>query len=125
MIKRILISVVVVVILGLVFLWFVAGGAAAVARTAGSIGNPISFLFGNGTSTQFIKLPWQVSLTRGPDISGYVDEADRQLAESDSQDEYQQDADPQEAQSFGNPSPYAGAITLGRGDPKASSPNEE
>ncbi|MDZ4227221.1 MAG: hypothetical protein U1D26_01960 [Patescibacteria group bacterium] len=125
MIKRILIFVVVVVIIGLVFLWFVAGGAGAVARTAGSMGNPISFLFGNGTSTQFIKLPWQVSLTRGPDISGYVDEADRQLAESNSQDAYQQDADPQEAQSFGNPSPYVGAITLGRGDPKASSPYEE
>ena len=126
MIKRVLIITLVVFIILLIIFWFVAGGWAAAARTARSLSNPLEFIFGTSTSFSFIKLPWQpAEVTRGPDVSGYAGEADalNQASGNDGQDYFERRT-PQ-AQSFDNPSPYIGAVTITEDAATESDPARE
>jgi hypothetical protein len=110
-------------------LFFLTGGWSKLSRAAGSLSNPLSLIFGNGTSTYSIQLPWQASLTQGPDISQYTgqEQVDGQRQVSDTQQEseslLQQTYD---AKSFGDPSPYRGEILLSNrtSDPEAGASGE-
>ena len=123
MIKRILIGVGIFVIIGLIILWLIQGGASAVARTASGLGSPLSFIFGGGNPFGSLQLPWQPEMTRGPDISQFADQADQLLA-GDTGDIYQSDRTTQ-ILSYGTPSPYVGSIRLARGAPEESDSSQE
>ncbi len=126
MIKRVLIVSVVIFVIGSIIFWLVSGGLAAAGRVARNFTNPIALIFGNGTSTgMFIRLPWQPeSPTRGPDISGYADEADAQNRASG--DEAQQPPNVgMQVRSFGNPSPYVNAIRFTENNAAESDPSRE
>lgn len=129
MIKRILIVVGIVFVIGLLILWLIRGGAAAVGRTAHTLTNPITLIFGSGTSTGgSLWLPWQpAEPTRGPDISQYADEAAQALAQipPDEGGQEQQNDRMSQIQQFGNPSPYVGSARLSQGEARASSAAEE
>src|SRR3989338_2180491 len=114
MIKRVLIISLVFFIIGLILFWLISGGLSASARTARTLGNPIDYIFGSGTSPGIsFRLPWQpASLPQGPDISGDA-EVDAQN-DAPGNEERGSNASPQpsELRTFGNPSPSAGKITL-------------
>lgn len=112
MIKRVLIVSVVVFIIALIIFWFLTGGWAAAGRAARSLSNPLELIFGTSTSGSFIKLPWQPGeLTRGPDITDYAGEADARILASGDEDQYS-GTPPAQTQNYGNPSPYAGKVSI-------------
>ena len=113
MIKRILIVSAIIFVIGLIVFWLVSGGWGAVARTARTFMNPMDYLFGQNPSGTFLRLPWQPSeLTRGPDISGYAEEADARLLASGDDDQSLDVRTQAQARTFGNPSPYVGKVKL-------------
>jgi hypothetical protein len=117
-------------VVALVILWLVAGGASAVARTARTFTNPVALIFGSGTSTGFfVTLPWQISVPQGPDISGYangVDAGGQSNTPGEYLDRYNAlNARAEALRTFGNPSPYEGEVTLANGDTSASDPAKE
>ena len=127
MIKRVLIVVVVLVLIGLVVVWLIGGGASAVAKGARALTNPVALIFGNGTSTGIsIRLPWQLDPVRGPDISQFADQADQQLAQIPADEADQgQSSGRSDILQFGVPSPYVGAVTISFGEARARNPAEE
>lgn len=127
MIKRILIVLGIVIVVGLIVLWLIQGGASAVARVARTITNPVELFFGDGSSSGLLRLPWQpTDLTRGPDISQFADEADRQLAGTVPDGLQDQEGDRvSRLESFGTPSRYVGMIRLSYGAPDESGPAQE
>jgi hypothetical protein len=118
MIARILTVLFFFILICAIAFWLISGGWATITRTASILVNPASIV-GNGTSTGLFQLPWQpTSLTRGPDISQLAIQADAQIAgDSSAQD---QTNVPAQSQTFGNPSPYAGEITISEGGATAS-----
>ena len=124
MIKRVLITSLIVFIIALIVFWLMTGGWAAVARTARTLMNPLDFFIGQNPSGSFIKLPWQFeSPTRGPDISEYAAEADRyNEASGDEGNATSPDSVMQVGQvrASGYGSPYSGRVTIS-GDTAAES----
>lgn len=121
MIRRILFILGIVIVLGLIALWLIQGGAASVIQVARNFTNPISLLSGGSSEGGFFKLPWQPDeLTRGPDISGYVDEVNRQIEQTPPE---QSGGTP--VTSLGNPSPYAGSVRLSGSAVWESDPRQE
>lgn len=126
MIKRILIIVGIVVVIGLILLWFLQGGTSAVVHAAQNFSNPFSGMFGGQTGgATSLQLPWQpTDLTRGPDISDYVAQSEQQQSGGPTQNASQGDGQAQPTPS-GTPSPYVGAVHLSLGDAQASDPSLE
>jgi hypothetical protein len=125
--RRIFFVVLFFFVILLIIVWLISGGASAAARTAKSLANPLNIIFYNGTSTgNTILLPWQLpALTRGPDISQYANTADQQLEAASQNQGENAPQDPGQARTFGNPSPYAGKVTVGNNDATASDPAQE
>lgn len=131
MIKRILIILAIVVLLGLLILWVIQGGPAAAIRTAKTFLNPLSLIGGGEGSGATLRLPWQpAETTRGPDMSEYLGSS----AGQDTQDEGQpavMNVGPSTAggtadiSAFGTPSPYINTIHLQRGNAEESDPSQE
>jgi hypothetical protein len=112
MIKRVLIVTFIFIILALFVFWIVTGGIGAAMRAGANFTNPVGLIFGSGTSTgTFIQLPWQPAAPpRGPDISGYADQANTDIQSL--QNGGASDTTAAQAATFGNPSPYVGQITI-------------
>ena len=125
MIKRVLITSLVIFVIALFIFWLMTGGWAAASRTARSLANPLELIFGTSTSGSFIKLPWQPGeLTRGPDIGGYASEAAQLNYTSDSRE--QTPAETQSPSGLGAyPSPYAGRVRIMGGGATESDPSKE
>lgn len=117
MIKTVLWWLLWVIILLLIVLWFISGGPKKVAQAARGLANP----FG-GTATGTVQLPWQVGIPQGPDISGLAESSDNSIGQGGPGD---QTTNEQQAQDFGNPSPYATQIRLSAEGATASDPNAE
>ena len=122
MIRYILILTAVLMLITLAFVWLLTGGWGKITHGGINFANPIDIIFFHGTTTGgHLVLPWQLSITQGPDISQYVDEANRETGNTSSDIESPQDQyspsqnQPQELQTFGNPSPYRGKVLLGAG----------
>lgn len=129
MIRRILWILFIFMIVALVALWLYTGGASAVARTAHTFTNPVALIFGNGGSGSFITLPWQIGVPQGPDISSFA-EGDDTGATPQTQEEYAAQNDALQARAealrtFGNPSPYVGAITIRGSATAETDPGQE
>lgn len=125
MLKTILTTILILVILALVIFWLVTGGIQRAWGVGKSFTNPIALIFGNGTSTgASITLPWQPASTRGPDISDYVGQADAQQSAADAGSS-EPDATVTNLQQYGNPSPYAGQVTIAGDNATAASPAQE
>ncbi|OGG50930.1 hypothetical protein A2763_02745 [Candidatus Kaiserbacteria bacterium RIFCSPHIGHO2_01_FULL_54_36] len=127
MIKRVLWTALIVFVILLIIFWLVTGGWGAVARTARSLMNPFDFFIGKSPSGSFIRLPWQPaeSPTRGPDISGYAEEADTQNASAGADEQVSMPSTvlPQsQTQKFSNPSPYVGRVQITSNTATESSP---
>ena len=126
MIRQILIGFAAAIVIILILLWLITGGLGKVASYAKRIGNPIEYIFFNGTSTSgYFRLPWQPDLTMGPiyEIPDSEDTADtddepRSTEEDLSQAQKDYDALMKEAdaaRTFGEPSPERGNVHLGAG----------
>ena len=122
MIRYILILTAVLMLITLALVWLLTGGWGKITHGGINFANPIDIIFFHGTTTGgHLVLPWQLSITQGPDISQYVDEANRETGNTSSDIESTQDqysappSQPQELQTFGNPSPYRGKVLLGAG----------
>lgn len=123
MIRTILGIVLALFLIGVILFWIVTGGISRAWRTGIHFTNPISVIFGNGTTTGvLIHLPWQIETTRGPDISDYVGIADGQLEAGTQADTA---AGTSYLQQFGTPSPYVGAVTIVGNNATASDPTQE
>ncbi len=122
MIVTVLKWLVIFIVIGLIAMWLIAGGWAASMRTIKALGNPVEFFFGTGSTTlSTITLPWGPGEIRGPDISGYADEANRINGVSgDEPDSIEAGDATSEAKTFGNPSPYSGKVSLRIGGAKES-----
>ncbi len=120
MIRRVLIVVAVLVILGLFILWLIRGGASAVVNTVRSLANPIALISG-GASGGSLRLPWQPEASNGTSFAQDVQAADQRIAALSGE----QTDQPSHPQDFGTPSPFEGAVTLSLGGAHASSPGEE
>ncbi len=133
MIKRILIASTVVFVLGLLSFWIFTGGIESTARTAKNLLNPIDFIFGTGTSTERIfRLPWQLDLPTGPDISGYSTEVGEGYQGTQEQDRAAIEAQygpliagSSDPRTFGNPSPNTGKVTFANTATSESDPARE
>lgn len=125
-IRTILIVVFFLMIIGLIIFWIVSGGPQRAWEVGKNFSNPIAYIFGAGSTTaSLIKLPWQPTDVRGPDISDYVQAADQQqsAANTDGGTSGGQ-TDTSRLQQFGTPSPYQGQVTIS-GDNLSSDPTEE
>jgi hypothetical protein len=123
MIKRILIVVGVIVVIGLILLWIIQGGITSAIHAAENFRNPLSF-GGDTGSISTLQLPWQpADMTRGPDISGYVAQSEQQASDLGGA------ATPQSGPVMpipsGTPSPYVGKVHLSLGAPTESDPSLE
>lgn len=116
MIKRILLVLLVFMVVALVALWLISGGVSSITNTAKNLVNPVNFFTGSDTSGSSIRLPWQIDAPRGPDISslasGYSDDPDGQTPEEYATAYQELNARAIELQTFGDPSPYAGTVSL-------------
>ena len=112
MIKRVLIIVFIVFVLGIALLWLIEGGGGVVARTAKSFGNPIGFLFGGNISGGSITLPGQPAYTQGVDISQYVGQADQLVGADAGSNNAGTASSQQDASTLGTPSPYQGRVSI-------------
>ena len=125
MIKRVLIVSLSIFVVALILFWFFTGGWAAVSRTAHSLMNPLNLIFNASTTGSFFKFPWQPDeMTRGPDIGDYVLEADA-VAQSSGSENQPASYEPSPTRSFGNPSPYAGKVTIAENTAGVSDPAKE
>lgn len=117
MVRRILLILLAFMVVALVALWLVAGGASAVARTARSLTNPVALIFGEGTSTGLaIHLPWELGIPQGPDISSFAESAGSEGSGQTPEEyaaQYQAlNARAEDIRTFGNPSAYVGKVTI-------------
>jgi hypothetical protein len=123
MIRTVLITVLIFFIIGLFIFWLVTGGAQRAWNIGKFFTNPVAVILDNSSTTgTYITLPWQPESTRGPDISAYVDQADQQKASADSADA---NSPVTELAQYGNPSPYAGMVTIASNNASASDPAQE
>jgi hypothetical protein len=126
MIRTILLTVFIVLVLGLVIYWLVTGGVQRAWQVGKNFSNPIALIFGNGTTTgTYITLPWQPTPTRGPDIGDYVGVADQQQQVADAQTNAGAAQSPSQLAQYGNPSPYAGAVTISGNNATDADPSQE
>jgi hypothetical protein len=105
-------------ILIVVVLWFVSGGPSKVVTAASNLINPFG---GGGTNT--FALPWQMPMTRGPDISQLAAQYDASVPSTDSQSGSVSSG--KQNPDMGVPSPYSGRIRLSLGGALESNPNAE
>lgn len=115
MIRRILWVLFFFIVLALIALWLLGGGGATVKRTAERFTNPVEWLLGSGEPGSPIRLPWQLSIPQGPDISGLTESekgAGGQTPEEYAQSYEELSKRAQALQTFGNPSAYRGTVTL-------------
>lgn len=115
MIRRILLILFIFMVIALIALWLITGGASAVVRATKNFVNPINIFTGGDTSGSFIRLPWQIDAPRGPDISSLASGYDDQSAQTP--EEYaaayeKLNAQAIELQTFGDPSSYVGKVSL-------------
>lgn len=129
MIKRILITVAILMVLTLVALWLWLGGVTKIITFVRGMSNPIEF-FAGGDGSYVITLPGAPAMPRGADISaitgGYDASSDPESQLEELQDRYdalKQEAD--DAKSFGEPSPYRGKVTLSAADARESAASRE
>ena len=124
MIRRILIGFGVATVVILFLLWLVTGGVQKTINTAKRIGNPIDYIFFNGTSTTgYFRLPWQPEeLAQGPSIPDISvsssDEKPQTTEEELTQTQKEYDAlvsDTEAARTFGDPSPERGKVSINAG----------
>jgi hypothetical protein len=120
MIKTILLWLFWTIIVLLILFWFISGGPGKVVQAAHNLTNP----FGS-TGTSTVQLPWQVSIPQGADISNLTGTGDNSIDQSAQDDQTNQAANEQQAQNFGNPSPYASQIRMSAEGATASDPNAE
>jgi len=116
-------------VLGLIIFWLLSGGIGATARTAKGLINPIDFLFGGGASGTPLRLPWQLELPRGPDISGYSEEdqvsgysQEKERALIEAQYGPTIEIPEYDPRTFGNFSPSRGRIVFGSENTSESNP---
>ncbi len=129
MVRRILGWLLVGLVLLLIALWLVGGGAMLIAQTARSFINPINFLTGGDTSGAFIRLPWQIDMPVVADLSSLGsssgEDADTQTPEEYAARYQELSARAAEAQSFGNPSAYADRVSVRAGAASERDPARE
>ncbi|OGG58670.1 hypothetical protein A2853_02810 [Candidatus Kaiserbacteria bacterium RIFCSPHIGHO2_01_FULL_55_17] len=132
MIKKILIGFAIATVVILFLLWLATGGFREVAGIARGITSPLTADFWSGLSLSQLRLPWQPEPVRGPDISGgnpageggETQTTEEELASA--QKEYDDMMKKlQDAQTFGEPSPFRGQVTLAQGGAVESSPSAE
>lgn len=127
MIRRILWRVVIGIFILLLLLWLISGGFSAVGKTARTLVNPVSFIVNGSTSGSAIRLPWQIDAPLGADLSGSTSASSN---EGQTPEEYAQayrDLSKRavEAQTFGDPSSYAGKVSLRGGETSERDPSRE
>lgn len=130
MVRRILGWLLVALVLVLIALWLVGGGAALIAQAARSLVNPIGFITNSDTSGARIRLPWQIDMPTVADLSALESSYDEESVDMQTPEEYaaryqELSARAAEAQSFGNPSAYADRVSLHAGDMSAHDPARE
>lgn len=114
----------IVVILALAWLW--AGGWANIKAAVAGMPNPLDIIWGTSTSTYQIRLPWQIDVPQGPDISGLAEDGNNQSSNrssgdssarlSDLQSRYDSlSAQARDPRLKGAPSPAAGLVTISVG----------
>ena len=83
MIKRILGSVFALIIVILIVMWFLGGGAHRAYQSSSKLSNPLSLFFGEGNGETF-RLPWQTTLDLPNDPFGTTSPAETEgIASSD------------------------------------------
>lgn len=114
MIRRILLILLLFMVVALVVLWLITGGISAVTDTAKRLVNPVNVFTGGDVSGSFIRLPWQIDSPRGPDISSIASEegAGGQTPEEYAAAYEKLNERAIELQTFGEPSPYAGSVSI-------------
>lgn len=119
MVKTILIWSAVIIAIILVLLWLISGGPRKIREAAGGIGNPLSAIFGFGTSKgAAFKLPWQPNdLNIAPELTFGTDtesgESPNPDELSDAEREYEElQRKIVAAKNFGEPSPYRGQVSI-------------
>lgn len=123
MILRVLKIVFVLMIIALVAYWFLSGGPSAAWRTGRTYLNPVGLIGGGEATGTPMQLPWQPSeLTRGPDISDYVAEADQYQLSAGEQESAPGSAGEKDA---GEPSPYANDVIIVNNAASESDPAKE
>jgi hypothetical protein len=127
MIKTVLIIVGIAIVIGMIILWFIAGGAGAVIRSARSVPNPITALFGQSGPGASIRLPFQpAQITQGPDIAGYLTKSGQDInGDQDTTDQTQAIDSSSQIFQYGTPSPYAGKVHMSLGGVYESNPSDE
>ena len=136
MLKKILIGFAIATVVILFLLWLATGGIQEVAGIARGITSPFTPEFWSGVSLNQFRLPWQPEPVRGPDISDISSETGTDAAEteartteeelSDAQKEYDAMVQKmQDAQTFGEPSPFRGQVEIAQGGVTESSPSAE
>lgn len=126
MLRTIFTTALVVLILGAIAYWILSGGPQRAWNAGKNFTNPISMIFANGTSTGvFLTLPWQSEMVRGPDISDYVGVADQQLQDSGAVQAGGSNTSPSQLAGYGDPSPYAGQVTMTDNNAAATDPSKE
>ena len=132
MIKKILIGFAIATVVILFLLWLATGGIQEVAGVARGITSPLSAEFWSGVSLSEFRLPWQPEPVRGPDISGSEpsgEEGESRTTEEElasAQKEYDDMIKKlRDVQTFGEPSPFRGQVTLAQGGATESSPSAE
>lgn len=129
MVTKVLIWLAICMVLGLGALWLYAGGYREIVSFVRTIPNPVDIIWGTSTSTYRIKLPWEVAIPQGPDISGYAtDEDGRDPSEqlADLEDQYKElEAKSKKLRIYGAPSSYAGRVVLSAGNATESDYGKE
>lgn len=125
--------VIIAVVILLLLMWLYAGGWANIKAAVAEMPNPLDIIWGTSTSTYQVKLPWQIDIPQGPDISGLTGQGDAQTDSSsdpssqlqDLQNQYNDlSAQAQDAKNRGTPSPYQGVVTLAIAGATDSGSNE-
>ncbi len=132
MIKTVLIYTGIAFVIGLIVFWLVSGGIGATARAAQSLTNPIDLIFGGNASGTGIRLPWQPKfITKGPDISAYIDDEEGSYSQEDERARIEAqygstiEMPEYDPRTFGNPSPYIGRVVFERHGTSESDPARE
>lgn len=124
--------VIIAVVILLILMWLYAGGWANIKTAVAAMSNPLDIIWGNSTSTYEVKLPWQIDIPQGPDISGLTGSGDSgsdtgssSQSLSDLQQQYADlSAQAQDAKNRGVPSPYQGIVTLSEASAAGAGVNE-
>ena len=113
MVKRVLKGLVIAAVILFILVFFITGGIGKAAAVARQFGDPVTHLW----SGAYFTLPWQVPVPQGPDITPLIDSAQaQQPGTSDGTSD---------SQTFGNPSPYQGSLSVDARGASASDPKTE